>query len=390
MNKYQTMKLRIRLTILATLALFLSLSGAVAKPLKIYILAGQSNMQGKPSIHVLQNGLKDSRETQYLHDLLIGSNGEPRVFDQVHVAAVSDGPTEKNGPLTVGFGNDLTGKRGLKWGPELAFGATMFEIQREPILIIKTSWGGKSLNTDFLPPSGAALMNGKSTGPYYKMMMEQIEKVLREPGRYHPSYRPEQGYELAGFVWFQGWNDMADKSLYPENKPGRYDLYSDLLAHLIRDVRSELKAPKMPFVIGVMGVGNDEFRAAMAAPAALPEFAGNVLTVNTRDYMDPKLEELVDRGWRWQRPKWDPENKYADLREKLQPLDRELKAAGEIKDRDARVRAQRELKERMERTMYTEEESEYLKNNKSSQGFHYNGSPKFFARVGEAFARALL
>ena len=25
----------------------------------------------------------------------------------------------------------------------------------------------------------------------------------------YPGYDPEQGYELAGFVWFQGWNDMC-------------------------------------------------------------------------------------------------------------------------------------------------------------------------------------
>ena len=59
-----------------------------------------------------------------------------------------------------------------------------------------------------------------------------------------------------------------------------YDLYSELLAHFIRDVRKDLGAPSMPFVIGVMGVGGvkeepDYFRQAMAAPASLPDFKGN-------------------------------------------------------------------------------------------------------------------
>ena len=78
------------------------------------------------------------------------------------------------------------------------------------------------------------------------------------------------------------------------DKPGGYDLYSELLAHFIRDVRKELSAPEMPFIIGVMGVGGVQeepnyFRQAMAAPAALPEFKGNVVAVQTAPYWDEAL-----------------------------------------------------------------------------------------------------
>ena len=55
---------------------------------------------------------------------------------------------------------------------------------------------------------------------------------------------PDAGYELAGFVWFQGWNDMVGRDVYPNrDKPGGYDLYSRLMAQLIRDVRKDLSAP---------------------------------------------------------------------------------------------------------------------------------------------------
>jgi hypothetical protein len=61
------------------------------------------------------------------------------------------------------------------------------------------------------------------------------------------------GHEIAGFVWFQGWNDMCDGHTYPErHKPGGYAEYSRLMAHFIRNVRGELAAPKMRFVIGVI------------------------------------------------------------------------------------------------------------------------------------------
>jgi hypothetical protein len=79
----------------------------------------------------------------------------------------------------------------------------------------------------------------------------------------------------------------VDGQTYPNKN---YDEYSRLLSHFIRDVRKDLSAPKMPFVIGVLGVGgrseNEEFRKAMAAPAAMPEFKGNVVAVETAPFWD--------------------------------------------------------------------------------------------------------
>ncbi len=82
-------------------------------------------------------------------------------------------------------------------------------------------------------------------------------------------------------------------------------MYSKLLAMFIRDVRKNLSAPKMPFVIGVMGIGGVKedkkpgdqkyFRQAQAAPAGLPEFKGNVVAVQTAPYWDDYLESLQGR-----------------------------------------------------------------------------------------------
>jgi hypothetical protein len=62
-----------------------------------------------------------------------------------------------------------------------------------------------------------------------------------------PGYDPDAGYELEGFIWFQGWNDMVDSSFK------KVDEYEFNLANLIRDVRDDLDAPEMPFVVGGMG-----------------------------------------------------------------------------------------------------------------------------------------
>src|SRR5690606_26279523 len=91
--------------------------------------------------------------------------------------------------------------------------------------------------------------------------------------------------ELAGFVWYHGWNDGVDpKNAVPE--------YEANLVNLIRDVRREFNAPKLPVVIGEL-TGPwvnappewEALRQARAAAAARPEFAGNVAFVATRDFV---------------------------------------------------------------------------------------------------------
>ena len=96
----------------------------------------------------------------------------------------------------------------------------------------------------------------KATGVYYRLMVEHVKKALADLKDVVPDYDPAQGYELAGFVWFQGWNDMVDSGTYPNrDRHGGYDAYSTAMSHFIRDVRRDLNAPKLPCVIGVLGVG---------------------------------------------------------------------------------------------------------------------------------------
>jgi hypothetical protein len=124
---------------------------------------------------------------------------------------------------------------------------------------------------------------------------------------------------------------LVDGTTYPgPEKPGKYDEYADLLAKFIRDVRKDLSAPKMPFVIGVLGVDgytHEAFRQAMAAPADMPEFKGNVIAVDTAPFWDdditaaqPKQSEYdnivstahalkadgaFDKEWKWE-SYWKP------------------------------------------------------------------------------------
>ena len=297
------------------------------RPLKVFILAGQSNMEGHAEIRTFDYIGKDPATAPLLKEMR-NPDGTPRVCDQVWMSYLTgpyDGSAngEGLGKLTAGFGarGDRPTKDGGKIGPEFTFGITMEKELKEPILIIKTAWGGRSLNTEFRPPGAGPYKLPKqvqdewdkhpkgahgipkledrkkwqedkdaASGVFYRMMVEHVKKVLADPARVCPAYDPKQGYEVAGFVWLQGFNDLVDGQTYPN---GNYDEYSRLLAHFIRDVRKDVDAPNMPFIIGVLGVDGEKnvnFRKAMAAPAAMPEFKGNVVAVDTAPFWDRDIE----------------------------------------------------------------------------------------------------
>ena len=375
-----------------------------AKPLKIYLLVGQSNMQGHAAERTLAHLGMDPKTVPLLKAIQ-NADGSAKVHDQVWISSIdtSEESGVKEGKLTVGYG---AGGREPKIGPELTFGITMQKHVGEPILIIKTSWGGKSLNTDFRSPSAGPYQfnegqienfkkrgqdlaeerrkRAERTGVYYRLMLEHTHKVLDNIKRVYPAYNAKASYELAGMVWFQGWNDMVDSGTYPtRGQPGSYDAYSKNLAHFIRDVRRDLKAPKLPFVIGVMGAGgpiakyspdqmryagiHGEFRKAMAAPAKLPEFKGNVTEVFTENYWDGQLSELVDR------------------RGKINAKRREL-AKDQSLTRAQRDKAIAEFTDEI----YTREEQAILEAGVSNAAYHYLGSAKILTQIGQAFAEALV
>ncbi len=326
-NRKQNIKRR---TLAGVVGLILGIvSQAEAKPLKVFILAGQSNMQGHVNVSTFDSMASDPKTAPILKEMR-GPDGKPKVCERVCISSIGcagDDTTEQTGKLTAGFGASTA-----EIGPEFTFGIYM-EKSGEPILIIKTSWGGKSLHTDFRPPSAGAYAwsdfelnqfkqrgddlakskaeRSQATGVYFRLMIEHVRKVVGDIKRVVPDYDSKQGYELAGFVWFQGFNDLVSDWTYDKgNQPGGYDLYATLLAQFIRDVRKELSVPKLPFVIGIMGIGGEKedqtpgnqmyFRQAQATAASLPEFIGNVAAVRTAPYWDDKLEALqgrVEANW---------------------------------------------------------------------------------------------
>ena len=377
-------------------------AGSRAEPLQVYILAGQSNMQGHAHIRTFDHIGMDPRTAPLLRAMR-DENGRPRVCDNVWISSLGSAAEVRQGKLTAGYG---AAGRGLKIGPELTFGIYMQKRVDQPILIIKTAWGGKSLHTDFRPPSAGPYQfnaqqlkrfqergqdlaqvkeqRARQTGHYYRLMIEHIRAVLKAIEQVYPGYDGAQGYELAGMVWFQGWNDMVDRGTYPNRgRPGGYAQYTEVLAHFIRDVRKDLAASSMPFVIGVMGVGgpieqygpaeqryrgiHGGFRQAMAAPASMPEFKGNVTAVLTENYWDPELKELA--------AKWE-----------------QIRAQSRKLNRDKNLtKAQRKVAlEQFTAETMTARELEIYRAGTSNAAYHYLGSAKMMAQIGKAFAEALV
>ena len=225
------------------------------------------------------------------------------VSKRVYITSIAD-RNRRSGPLTVGFGGSPD-----KIGPEFGFGLSLAKKLDAPVLLIKTSWGGKSLNYNFRPPSAGPYELSKkeqegdkveeikkNVGLNYRMMNEAVHAVLKDLGKHHPEYDADAGFEMAGFVWFQGFNDQFS--------PAFRDNYKDNMIAFIKDVRKEYKAPKMPFVIGVLGtnrtaedVGKNAVSLAQRAAAKAPEFQGNVASVESYEVYAHDAYEVYKTGW---------------------------------------------------------------------------------------------
>ncbi len=337
-------------------------------------------------------------------------------------------PGIATGPLSTGYG-----ARPSAFGPEYAFGIILEKSLDQPVLIIKTAWGGKSLHYDFRPPSAGpyqltanekeqverwkikkegwdkyiasggtseamvqmdkdikslekqkqglqqslaklpkdqqaaeqekiAAINAKSkelreklvpppgdmhahdkASFYWNEMIGFIRKVLADPKAYHPEYDPKAGFEVAGGLWFQGFNDQFD--------PEFYGNYASNMVHYIQDLRKEVKQPKMPFVIGVLGTPafpeealTNNVAQAQRKAASAPELAGTVAAVESWPLTTPEVAI-----WRLKREAINPRDGL-----QLQDADQQWILHG------------------------------------SNAGYHYDGSGRFFIRLGDECASAML
>ena len=280
-----------------------------SQPVKVFILAGQSNMEGQGFIAAepKRNGGKGSLEflvknaataKRFAH--LAEDSGQWRTRDDVWISYL-----DRHGPLTVGYG-----ARKELIGPELGFGWVMGDALAEPVLLIKCAWGGKSLAVDFRPPSAgkvpyslgekpdaAIAQDPAIVGKYYRETVTLTKAALTKvKDLVHGS---DGRYVIDGFGWHQGWNDRINDQFNAE--------YEENMAHFIRDIRKDLGVPALPIVIAETGMtGPDEkhpralsLMKAQAAVAERPEFQGNVAFVGTKAFWRPQKISPSGQGYHW-------------------------------------------------------------------------------------------
>lgn len=362
------------------------------KPVKVFILAGQSNMQGQAMVTTLDAVLGDAETRDAFKHLKPDDEWAVRKDVWVTFLDKQERPqSPRFGPLTVGYGvpkqaRDENNKRipVATIGPELGIGWVLGDHYDEPVLLIKAAWGGRSLKYSFRPPSAmptdeeireevAAIKQRKPDadvtfesrkegyGSDYRKIISETHRALKDIDKYVAGYTPQQGYEIAGFIWFQGWNDMVG---------GGNPDYTEQLAHFIRDMRRDLKTPNLPFVIGELGAGGVDanegalrFRKQQAAVAQLAPFKGNVAFAKTAVHW-PKVPDMSAKWAAFKALAQKNESKPEDDPTRIHP--------GLFYQKNWVQKHKEELK-------YT-----------SDRPYHYLGSGACYYQMGESMGRSMV
>lgn len=283
--------------------------------LKVYLLLGQSNMVGAghtwntsatgpdgwnvPTLEFLTENqayldslpaevytfkqsfdeawLNTAREDVWAvhYDSGNGQNNEVRVYEDTSKGDNSD-PVQPRGiqPLSVGFGflqkigrdKNGTSLRPSTFGVELGLGHKLGDAMRGPVLLFKSSRGGTTLGANWRPPSAVASRGGEIGANYSNSMRRFLELLdgLDEDiasGSLGKKYAGATGYEVAGLVWLQGFNETVGKGVQyiPE--------YDQNLIDLIKDIRSaDQRIPDdLPIVVVESSDQNDDLNAERKA-----------------------------------------------------------------------------------------------------------------------------
>jgi alpha-galactosidase len=291
----------------------------MTKPVKVFVLMGQSNMVGMGEVgpETTKGTLGYLTKAEKRYPYLLDEAGNWSKRNDVRYAFVMQG----RGGMQINYNDWLTIKGG-PIGPEVAFGHVMGQVFDEPVLILKACIGNRSLGWDLLPPGSERYeVNGKIyagykdspdswpkgtepkpigwyAGKQYDDDVANAKKVLSELGKYYPG---AEKYEVAGFVWWQGHKDQ---------NPVHASRYEQNLVNLIKCLRKDFNAPNAPFVLAV-GCGNPgrtsfglqiaEAQLAMNDAKKHPEFAGNVKCVESRDFWREADVSPKNQGYHYNR-----------------------------------------------------------------------------------------
>ncbi|MCH1509652.1 MAG: sialate O-acetylesterase [Akkermansiaceae bacterium] len=273
------------------------LEGGKKVPFKITYFTGDANGLGWTARLDVPGSLKTLVKFGGKYPYLMNDKGQWTARDDVYYRGV-----------VTATGSRWMGVAGGRIGPELGFGHSVGEAIDEPVLVLKTSQGNRSLGWDFLPPGSKQYeYDGKIYAGYQESPLSWDKGSKPEPINWYAGKQYDEcfkaahevldnfdaqfphwkgrGYEIAGFAWWQGDKDrynLAHAEKYEEN-----------LVHLIKTLRREFKAPKAKFIVATLGQTAkdsadvneklilDAQLAVDGAAGKYPDFKGNVGTVFT-------------------------------------------------------------------------------------------------------------
>lgn len=290
----------------------------MTKKVKVFIIMGQSNTLEMGKVKGDQEGsLEYAVSSENLYPFMIDSDGKWTIRNDVRNVHVmgSGGPgktsIKRNDWLTVS---------GSKIGIEVGIGHQLGDALEDPVLILKSSIGNRSLGWDLLPPGSPSyefemeVKNnqtkqmekktfifagygqspdkwekgtepqpiGWKAGVQYDGDVARAKEVLENLDKFYPD---ATGYEVVGFFWWQG-----DKDRY---NAGHAAMYEKNLNNLIAALRKDFEAPNAKFVCATLGQtdresaqGNEKLildaMFAVSDPKKYPALKGDVATVYTK------------------------------------------------------------------------------------------------------------
>lgn len=231
---------------IATIAITINPLANNTPKAKVYLMAGQSNMVGHGSNSAL-SGIDASLNI---------------ARDDVFIKSIIS-PNRAMSELKPGYGyNSGT------FGVELKFGHVLGDTLDDNIYLFKASQGGTTLdNTEHWRP----LAFGGTDNNLYDQMMKGFKSFLT-------TELADIEHEVAGFVWFQGYNDTF----------GTENNYEDHLRNLLVAVRSDLNLPELPVIIVQIndnrGAAGEIVRTAQSNVALESDLNSLVVTGDQRPY----------------------------------------------------------------------------------------------------------
>lgn len=236
----------------------------MSKKVKVFILLGQSNMLGfgKIAAKGKASSLEHAVKEEGLYPFLVDDEGAWTERKDVRNVRVMVG---RGGGMRV-FNNEWMTIKGRNIGPEIGIGHHLGNALKEPVLILKSCIGNRSLGWDLLPPGSERFDQGGKTyagykdspdvwdkgtepkkigwyaGKQYDDDIANAKKVLDDLKKYYPGAK---GYEIAGFFWWQGAKDLGN-AVHAQR-------YEQNLVRLIEQLRKDFKAPKAKFVCATLG-----------------------------------------------------------------------------------------------------------------------------------------